>query len=187
MNIKEVNKIIGNNIKKYRKGQGITQGDLSKSLKITQQAIANYEKGLNRIAYDKLEHIAVLLGIPLLYFFLDTNNEILVNNINFDHLLKLASDYFEMSEKDLTNYIELNESLKIDLKESLQKVFQNKTIRNQFFGEYGQFQGGFREVKKLMDIYISGNETLITNINNQINLIHSMLKKTNFDKYTEEE
>ncbi|RZV40253.1 MAG: XRE family transcriptional regulator [Candidatus Acidulodesulfobacterium acidiphilum] len=178
MNIKEVNKIIGNNIKKYRKGQGITQGDLSKSLKITQQAIANYEKGLNRIAYDKLEHIAVLLGIPLLYFFLDTNNETLVNNINFDYLLKLASDYFD---------IKLNESLKIDLKESLQKVFQNKTIRNQFFGEYGQFQGGFREVKKLMDIYISGNETLITNINNQINLIHSMLKKTNLDKYPEEE
>ncbi len=177
MNTKEINKIIGNNIKKYRKGQGLTQGDLSKSLKISQQAVANYESGQIRIAYDKLEHISVLLGIPLLFFFLETDNEISIKDIDIDHLFKIAADYFEMTEEDLKNSIELNESLKIDVRESLQKVFQNKMIRNQFFGEYGQFQGGFREVKKLMDIYISGNETLITNINNQINLIHSMLTK----------
>ena len=168
MEIKDINKIIGKNIKKIRKSKGITQKDLAKFLNKTQQSIANYEKGLYRIDYNKAKDLAILLAVSILHFF----NDDYFKNIDIDNLYKTISYYFDKPESDIRESVKFTEFSKKDIKESvLLQYFPSKTTNNQNLF--------YQDIKKLADIYICGDEKLISIINNQIDLIFNMISKKN--------
>lgn len=57
---------IGENIKKVRKEQGLTQKQLGDKLEISQQAVAMYEKDTeNKIKITTVKKIAAALNVPL--------------------------------------------------------------------------------------------------------------------------
>jgi transcriptional regulator with XRE-family HTH domain len=48
---------------------GISQGKLGEALGITFQQVHKYEKGTNRIGAGRLQLIALVLGVPIEFFF----------------------------------------------------------------------------------------------------------------------
>ena len=61
---------IGNNIKKLRTAQGLTQDQLAERLFVTRQTISSWERSASRPSLEQLEAIAVALGedvMTLLY------------------------------------------------------------------------------------------------------------------------
>jgi transcriptional regulator with XRE-family HTH domain len=156
MDIKEINKIVGKNIKRIRKSKWITQNDLAQFLKISQQAIAHYEIGQSRIDYNKAKDLAILLNVPVLDFFKSNTSE----NININDLYKIVSDYFNLSENDLKELVQFTE---------VSNNISSKANNNQIIF--------YQDIKKLIDIYISGDEKLISIVNHRIGLIFNMLEK----------
>lgn len=56
---------IGDNIKRLRKINGLTQSDLGKKLGITQSAIGQFEKGTSSLKIETIEKIAKALNVPI--------------------------------------------------------------------------------------------------------------------------
>src|SRR6266436_3999457 len=52
-----------------RKMQGMSQEKLGEALGITFQQVQKYEKGTNRIAAGRLQHIASIQQVPISFFF----------------------------------------------------------------------------------------------------------------------
>ncbi len=65
MNEKEIDLIIGANVKKYRTLAGISQQQVGNILNVTFQQVQKYENGKNRISASKLVIIANKLGISI--------------------------------------------------------------------------------------------------------------------------
>lgn len=72
--INSIDKLIAANLKKRRKGLGISQKELANVANVTIQQIQKYEKGVNRISGGNLFYLAQVLNIPVGYFF-DLNDE----------------------------------------------------------------------------------------------------------------
>jgi transcriptional regulator with XRE-family HTH domain len=66
---KELDAVIGQNIKNIRTRGGITQESLGGSLGITFQQIQKYEKGTNRVSAAALIHFQAVLGCEIKDFF----------------------------------------------------------------------------------------------------------------------
>ena len=62
---------IGKRIQKRRRELGITAAELSERLGISQQQLSRYERGTNKVNVSHLVNIAVYLGSPISWFFLD--------------------------------------------------------------------------------------------------------------------
>jgi len=70
-NQNQVNFTIGNNIRKLRKLNGITQQVLSESLNVTFQQLQKYEKGKNYFPACRLPDLAKFFLVPINTFFED--------------------------------------------------------------------------------------------------------------------
>lgn len=57
--------VIGENIRKYRKNNKLTQSELAKKIGRTESSIRKYEKGIVKIPMYLLEKIAEALGVEL--------------------------------------------------------------------------------------------------------------------------
>lgn len=57
--------VIGQNIKKIRKKQGLTQKELGERLGITQQTVAQYERATEQPKISTVRKIADGLGVPV--------------------------------------------------------------------------------------------------------------------------
>ena len=57
--------LVGQNIRKIRKYQGLTQTDLSKMLDLSRASVANIEAGKQNVGLDNLHDIAVALQVPV--------------------------------------------------------------------------------------------------------------------------
>ena len=66
-----ISKAIATRIKAARLQAGVTQEALGKALGISFQQVQKYERGVNRVAPDRLHVIAETVGKPITYFFLD--------------------------------------------------------------------------------------------------------------------
>ncbi len=55
----------------------MSQEKLGDSVGLTFQQIQKYEKGTNRIGASRLQQISSVLGVPVAYFFEDSENEVL--------------------------------------------------------------------------------------------------------------
>jgi len=62
---------VGNRLRSRRLVLGLSQEKLGERLGITFQQIQKYEKGTNRVSASKLQAAAVVLSVPIGYFFED--------------------------------------------------------------------------------------------------------------------
>ena len=62
---------VGSRVRLRRMMLGMSQEKLGEALGITFQQIQKYEKGTNRIGASRLQHIAVVLTVPVSFFFED--------------------------------------------------------------------------------------------------------------------
>lgn len=79
--MKTLNQIIGDNLKKARELSGFTQEQTAKFIGINRSAYSNYESGLREIPYNILESLSNLFGCEPSILFEEsasTDNEILV-------------------------------------------------------------------------------------------------------------
>jgi len=65
-------KIVATRIKDARVQAGLSQEKLGDAIGVTFQQVQKYEKGINRVASDRLQRIADVLGKPIGYFFTTT-------------------------------------------------------------------------------------------------------------------
>lgn len=68
----DINKIVGENIRKYRKERGMTQRQLGERVGVHHNTISYYEKGINAPEQNKIFLIARELGIAVGDLFPDT-------------------------------------------------------------------------------------------------------------------
>lgn len=64
-----VDKFVGGRVKMRRLMIGISQEKLGDALGLTFQQVQKYEKGTNRISASRLQQIAHILRVPILFFF----------------------------------------------------------------------------------------------------------------------
>jgi transcriptional regulator with XRE-family HTH domain len=62
-------KAIGQRVRQFRVGAGLSQERLSELLGVTFQQVQKYETGANRIAATRLLDIAAVLGVPIIQFY----------------------------------------------------------------------------------------------------------------------
>lgn len=59
----DIAKIVGNNIKEARKLKGLTQSDVAKVFRMTQQQYSRFENGVFELNYQQIVNICELLDI----------------------------------------------------------------------------------------------------------------------------
>jgi transcriptional regulator with XRE-family HTH domain len=64
-----VDKLVGQNIRIFRKTKGLSQTTLGNALGITFQQIQKYENGANRVGSGRLAKISKVLDVPIDRFF----------------------------------------------------------------------------------------------------------------------
>lgn len=64
-----VDKHVGERIRIRRAAIHMTQGILAKKVNLTFQQVQKYEKGTNRVSCSKIFEIAVVLDVPVAFFF----------------------------------------------------------------------------------------------------------------------
>ncbi len=64
-----IDKHVGSRVRMRRLMLGMSQTKLGDALGITFQQVQKYEKGANRIAASRLEHISNVLQVPIPFFF----------------------------------------------------------------------------------------------------------------------
>ena len=67
---------IGQNVRKYRRDANVTQEALGRHLDVCGNAVAHYEKGINRIAAGRIPIIAAFLGCTLEDLFEGTEDKV---------------------------------------------------------------------------------------------------------------
>ncbi len=64
-----VDRLVGQNIRIFRKAKGLSQTALGDGLGVTFQQIQKYENGVNRVGSGRLAKIAQVLDVPVSRFF----------------------------------------------------------------------------------------------------------------------
>ena len=59
----DISKKVGNNIKEARKLKGLTQSDVAKVFRMTQQQYSRFENGVFELNYEQIVNICKLLDI----------------------------------------------------------------------------------------------------------------------------
>ena len=65
----EIERRIGQQVKRQRKALKLTQMQLAETLGITSQQIHKYEKGIDRLAASRLLQLSKILGVPIAFFY----------------------------------------------------------------------------------------------------------------------
>ncbi len=60
---------IGRKIRALRLERGLSQSNLADGIGLTFQQVQKYEKGMNRVSAGRLQRIADMLNIPVIFFF----------------------------------------------------------------------------------------------------------------------
>jgi transcriptional regulator with XRE-family HTH domain len=66
---RDVDVHVSSRLRMARRARGITQEGLAHRLGITFQQVQKYEKGSNRISAGRLHQIAVIMEVPITFFF----------------------------------------------------------------------------------------------------------------------
>ncbi len=64
-----IDKLVGQNIRIFRKARGVSQTVLANHLGVTFQQVQKYENGLNRVGSGRLAKIAKVFDVPIDRFF----------------------------------------------------------------------------------------------------------------------
>lgn len=72
---REVNLVIGRNLRRRRRLLGLTQQQLALKIGVRFQQIQKYECGVNRLSASRLYRLSKVLDVPLTYFFRGLEDE----------------------------------------------------------------------------------------------------------------
>ena len=64
-----IDKHVGSRVRMRRMMLGMSQEKLGDALDLTFQQVQKYEKGTNRIGASRLQHISIILQVPVSFFF----------------------------------------------------------------------------------------------------------------------
>ena len=73
--IEKIDKVIGKKIQELRLGMGMSRQQLAEKIRVSNQQLQKYEKGINRISASRLVAVAKALGKPVAYFLQDADEE----------------------------------------------------------------------------------------------------------------
>jgi transcriptional regulator with XRE-family HTH domain len=105
---------VGDRIRMRRKMQGMSQEKLGEALGITFQQMQKYEKGTNRIAAGRLQHIASIQQVPISFFFegapglsyvLDESSDYVSDFLATSEALALTKAYMQIQDAKLRRSI----------------------------------------------------------------------------------
>lgn len=74
--VKQADAEMGRRLQKIRKIAGMTQSQMARKAGVSYQQIQKYELGLNRISAVRLRQLAGILGVPVVYFYDESENAI---------------------------------------------------------------------------------------------------------------
>ena len=82
----DIKAIFGENLKFYRKAKHLSQEQLSEKVDISVKHLSSIERGLTFVSADLLDKLAVSIGIPVFYFFVNKReffyNDVMLNTID---------------------------------------------------------------------------------------------------------
>lgn len=109
--IKPMNKVIGNNLKKFRDANGLTQENIAEYLGIGRSAYSNYESGEREMPLALLEKAADLLGCDL-DLLLEENAETVGNMLTcafrMDNMSVVDMQQIARFKEIVKNYLKMN-------------------------------------------------------------------------------
>lgn len=79
--------LLGQRVRAARLKAGMSQEELGKELGVSFQQVQKYEKGVNRIDFDRLVNIAKVLTVDLQYFSAAVSTKRTEESIGFDAML----------------------------------------------------------------------------------------------------
>lgn len=94
------NEEIGDRLREFRKQRGLTQEQLSEKIGVTFQQIQQYENGSSRLNSDRLQQIAMALGIPIGSLFDDSDERALTEDE-----MRLVRGFRSLSSADVRKFI----------------------------------------------------------------------------------
>jgi transcriptional regulator with XRE-family HTH domain len=100
--IEEINKFIGEKIYSLRLAQGLSRGQLSKVIGVTQQQLQKYEKGINRISVGRLVLISRALDKGISYFYedIEVNNKKIVTTHHQRLRLEVVRNFMKIKNTE---------------------------------------------------------------------------------------
>jgi transcriptional regulator with XRE-family HTH domain len=99
---------VGSRIRKFRKGRGMSQGELGEKLGVTFQQVQKYENGKNRVSASRLQMISTALDVPVEQLFTDSagTSRTSPKPVAFDpQALRFAEAFTRLNDKALRNSI----------------------------------------------------------------------------------
>ena len=103
--------LVGKRLRAARHLRGRTQMDLAAALGIKFQQIQKYETGANRVSASRLHTSAKYLGMPLTYFFGESENEI--GEIADPHTMALIPVMADLDERQRKAIYDLARSMQM--------------------------------------------------------------------------
>lgn len=79
--VDELDRHIGQRLKKLRQKEGISAQVLAEAIESTQQQISRYENAHNKLSASQLYRIAAALGVPVAWFFQDFESTTVIRNL----------------------------------------------------------------------------------------------------------
>lgn len=105
--VKDIDKIIGIQLKTRRTELGYSQKYIGKALYVSTEQIRKYEEGINRISASSLYQLAKLLKVSLDYFFAPTHLEFINTSSNYKALQLMQAFNQLRTDKLQTKIIEI--------------------------------------------------------------------------------
>lgn len=125
---KEINKIIGKNIRKYRNARGYSQENMATMLNISQSSFAKIENCKTKISIDRLHEISVVLEVSLISLF----TKRIWENAREEGVFKFLEEMCENGRKQIECQYKVRKNLNEDLQQEIVR------IKEQFTGKMGR-------------------------------------------------
>lgn len=106
----DIDKKIGQCIKERRVFLNLFAKEIANALDITVAQLAKYEKGINKVAANKLPILAQILEVPITYFFEEDKKKEVIDEITLELRSFLTRD--EEVKKFIEGALLINERLK---------------------------------------------------------------------------
>lgn len=123
----DIEKIVGENIRKYRKMRGMTQQQLGDAIGVRDNTISQYEKGRNAPEQNRIYAIAEVLNVSVGDFFPETTTS---KEESFVKALMLSEGLSDQDREYLQSLIEKAHSLDEQARE---KFFENIRFAVEYF------------------------------------------------------
>jgi transcriptional regulator with XRE-family HTH domain len=102
--IEQIDKHVGNQIKKQRLAMGLSRQELGEAIHATHQQIQKYEIGANRVSAGRLAVIAKFLKKPIGYFYEDLGDDELNQEVDLTThqrmCLEVARNFMKIKDPD---------------------------------------------------------------------------------------